>query len=472
VLDLIPLFARWKNSFARVNRLPPEILTRVAQFSSLHDLYAGLRVCRYWYNVLMSPEVWSEIDLDRIEEAQIFLIRSKEVPADIGITQRPGGIQLSILSACSSRIRSLQISSGAVSRDLLTHFSVTPAPLMRDLRITRDGHSPTYFRLPSTFFTGNLPSLRTLVLSDISSDFTRLVLPNLTTFELRDVGDPDATLSPSSLLNFLARSPLLERLHLDYRSHYDDAVSPRRIVALHHLKWVYINGEPLTPVDTSRSLLAHLSLPAGVVVNLWVYIHGSDTDVVARTIPFHHDLIPCTKSLKEIRFHHLLRSCFAAFSGDNGCFTINASLQGEYEAGATMAICSFGSLDVSGVQTLVVEYYGYTHHYLTQALKSLVNLRSLTLKQCVNEPPLHALCQEGTSPRLRYLAMDLPRHRVWATNLLEMAKVRKLRGHGLETLSLHLSSSDNLVGDTSSLREYVGSIQCTIGRGPTRSVIR
>lgn len=103
VLDLIPLLATWKNSFVKVNRLPPEILARVGWFLSSRDIYAGLRVCRYWHNVLMSPEIWSDIDLDHIGVAQIFLSRSKGVPINIRITQSPGEMQLSTLSDCSSR---------------------------------------------------------------------------------------------------------------------------------------------------------------------------------------------------------------------------------------------------------------------------------------------------------------------------------------------------------------------------------
>ena len=120
------------------------------------------------------------------------------------------------------------------------------------------------------------------MLFDISSDFTNLVLPNLTTFESTN---SSSTLSLSSLLDFFERSPLLERLHLDHHSHHDDdAVTLERVVSLHHMKCVYISGDPLTPADTSCGFLAHLSFPPGVVVDLSIYIRGSDFDDVARII--------------------------------------------------------------------------------------------------------------------------------------------------------------------------------------------
>lgn len=455
-----------------VNRLPPEILTRVARFLSRRDLCAGLRVCRYWYNVMMSPELWSDIDLDQIYNAQIFLVRSNEAPVDVEITQVPTEMQLSVLSTCSSRIRSLNISSSAVRENLLTRFSDTPAPLMRNLRITRAPWSSTYSQLPSTLFTGNLPSLRTLVLADISSDLTHFILPNLTTFELRHVTNSSATLSLSSLLDLFERSPFLENLHFNYHSRYDDTVAPKRVIALHHAKCISISGQLLIPNDTSRGLLAHLSLPSGVVVKLSVCIHEPDRDIVARTIPLHHDLIPCTKSLKKIEFQRLsCSSCFVAFSGDNGALCIFAKWQGTSEGSVARAICSFGPLDVSGVETLAVRNYRGNHEHFTQALRSLVNLRSLSLGRCDSEVSVYALRQEGTSPRLRHLAMDSHARGLHVCDLLEMTKARNLRDQELETLSFKLSSRGDLVGDISWLQKYVGCLEYTTDGKSRRLVL-
>ena len=125
MLDSVPLFTSWKDSFAGVNRLLLEILVRVARLLSNQDLYAGLRACRNRYNAMMSPEVWSDIDLDQVCDAQIFLTRSKGAPVDIEITDSPKEIQLSILSVCSSRIRSLDISSYAVRECFLTRTTHT-----------------------------------------------------------------------------------------------------------------------------------------------------------------------------------------------------------------------------------------------------------------------------------------------------------------------------------------------------------
>ena len=459
VLDLIPLLATWKNSFVKVNRLPPEIIARVGWFLPSRDIYAGLRVCRYWHNVLMSPEIWSDIDLDHIGVAQIFLSRSKGVPINIRITQSPGEMQLSTLSDCSSRIRSLDITFRAVSKCLLTHFSNTPASLMRHLRV---GISPTYSHLPSTFFTGSLPSLRSLVLSDLSSDLTHLVLPNLTTFTMSRSTTSDTALSLSSLLDFLERSPLLENLYLNYHSRYEDPVATKRIVTLHRLESVHISGQPLTPADASRGLLAHLSLPLGVMVELRINPRELETDIVARAIPLHHDLIPCTKSIKKIEFQCMPSNfCVMAFSGDYGVLRIFANWRVDCEAFTTRSICSFGSLDVSGVETLVVEGYDDDLRHFTQALATLTSLRSLTLLDCDNKSLLHALRNERMSPRLQHLTMDFTHTRgTHVADLVGVAEARKLRGLKLETLSLDLSSRDaGLVGDIASLQEYVGSLE-------------
>ena len=136
-----------------------------------------------------------------------------------------------------------------------------------------------------------------------------------------------------------------------------------------------------------------------------------------------------------------------------------------FEVCGAGAICSFEPLDVSGVETLVVGNYPETREHFTQALRSLVNLCSLTLWECDNEMGFHALRQEGTLPLLRYLAIDSHTDKLRVSDLLEMEKVRKLRDQKLETLSFEVSSHDDLVGDISSLQEHVGSVRYTTGSG-------
>ena len=95
------------------------------------------------------------------------------------------------------------------------------------------------------------------------------------------------------------------------------------------------------------------------------------------------------------------------FSGTHGALRIGACWGGTQDF-AARAICSFGSLDVSGVETLVVENHGGAHQYLTQALRSLTTLRSLRVSLFHHAAaPLCALRQEGTSPLLRHFSMDL-----------------------------------------------------------------
>jgi len=245
------------------------------------------------------------------------------------------------------------------------------------------------------------------MLFDISSDLNYFVLPNLTSFVLQCLLGPNATLSLSSLLGFLERSPPLENLYLSYQGGYDNTVAPRRVVTLHRMKCISITGMLLVPNDASCGLLAHLSLPSGVVVRLSVFIFGPCRDFVACAIPLHHDLIPCTKSLRKIKFLQIPDcGCAVLFSGDNGVLRISVSWQGEFEVRGAGAICSLGPLDVSGIETLVVGNCLETREHFTQTLRSLVNLCSLTLWECDNKTVLHALRQEGTSPRLRYLAID------------------------------------------------------------------
>ena len=86
---------------------------------------------------------------------------------------------------------------------------------------------------------------------------------------------------------------------------------------------------------------------------------------------------------------------------------ISASWRGVFKVSGARAIRSFGSPDVSEVENLVVGNHLETHEHFTQALRSLVNLLSLILGECDNETTFYAPRQEGTSPRLRYVAIDL-----------------------------------------------------------------
>jgi hypothetical protein len=154
------------------------------------------------------------------------------------------------------------------------------------------------------------------------------------------------------------------------------------------------------------------------------------------------------------------------FSGTHNALRIGACWGGTHDF-AARAICSFGSLDVSGVETLVVENHGGAHQYLTQALRSLTNLRSLKVSLFHHAAaPLCALRQEGTSPLLRHFSMDLfDGCRVQTEDLRKMAKVRKSRGQRLESLRLDLSSGSAVIGDISSLKGYVGRIKVTTDSG-------
>ena len=121
--------------------------------------------------------------------------------------------------------------------------------------------------------------------------------------------------------------------------------SPRRGSSLSHMKNVSIGSNPLTPTNTSCGLLAHLLLPPGVVVEVTIYVRGRNTDVILLVIPLHHDLIPCTKSIKKFWFQRPSdNTCVMRFSGDNGVLNIFASWQGIYQGLAARAIGSFGSL--------------------------------------------------------------------------------------------------------------------------------
>ena len=210
-----------QNSFASVNRLPPEVLGLIpSSFRSKRDLINATAICRHWRNALLSyPDLWCDVDcsgsLDPLRECMFreCLQRSRPAPLNVRLTSVR---YLPSITPHLHRFNSLEIQLTVEEQlaKIATHFS-QPAPLLRRLTISAAALGRGLLSLPPTLFGGELVALKTLQLTGFSVLKMPHHFPQLTRFDLQT---PDATsLRIDRMLQALEEMPLLETLRIRFR---------------------------------------------------------------------------------------------------------------------------------------------------------------------------------------------------------------------------------------------------------------
>ena len=228
--------------FIPVNRLPPEILSRILEYRTHEcDLVVATQVCRYWRSTLISsPSLWtcfqfqSSHDRDR---TLTYLERSKSAPIDVSI-DTSSAENLDVLESLAphiARTRSLIIQA---SQDIHTASLLfcNPAPLLQHLEISSTSEDVVH--LPENFLGQQAPSLCSVNFSHICPTLESLFpLPNLTEFYL-SLG----TTSPfrvGALFLFLSESPLLQKVRINVHNRSVQGVSPDKVILLESLVELY-----------------------------------------------------------------------------------------------------------------------------------------------------------------------------------------------------------------------------------------
>ena len=235
---LITSMHRQRNSFARVSRLPPEILSRIFSFLAVINAPTGYgvssrsvdqklgwirvsHVCSHWREVaLEDPTLWRCIPFflgsHWVTET---LVRAKGAPLIIDfmnhlLHQETAQSFTSSILPHLSHVQCLKL-SGSEMHFLRAIQSLTlPAPII-DCIDLRSSAEDIVLHLPPDLFARHAPRLRTALFDDVKATWSSPILRNLTTLSVslsqRKVS-PSNLPSPSEFFEAMSNMPHLEHL--------------------------------------------------------------------------------------------------------------------------------------------------------------------------------------------------------------------------------------------------------------------
>ena len=248
-----------RNMHIPVNRLPPEILSKILEHRRCEkDLVTATHVCRYWRSTLTSsPPLWTRfrfLSIRDVDRTLAYLERSKSATVDIKIytnhSQDPGSLQLFAPHISRTRSFAIQGSHGVHAASSLLLCS--PAPFLEYLEMRAYGGPVGDLH---NFLGRQAPSLRSAIFQGIfpvlESPFP---LPNLTEFTLIVLEEAGA-IRISSLFHFLSNCPQLRKISIDISCEMLQDVSSGLVISLEALEELdYI-------CDTVCRVLPFLKLP-------------------------------------------------------------------------------------------------------------------------------------------------------------------------------------------------------------------
>jgi hypothetical protein len=241
-----------RNSFARINRFPRELLGYIPTFlESEQDLINTTAVCRHWRAVLLAtPYLWCNISGSSTSKIRAYLERSKWHPLNVRLASSN---LAQLLHQHIRRVASLHLDlSGRFHAEEIAAHLLEPAPSLRALSI-HSRHMGHTFDIPPSFLGGSFPTLRKLLVEDISSFSIPHTFHSVTSLTLHT--NVDISLDTASLLDTLERLSSLETLFLDIRSRgMPTTITGDRVVSLSNLRTMtllstnYIDGGRIGPI--------------------------------------------------------------------------------------------------------------------------------------------------------------------------------------------------------------------------------
>jgi hypothetical protein len=223
-----------RNSFARINRFPRELLSHIPTFlQNEHDLINTTAVCRHWRTTLLStPHLWCNISGSSAPKIRAYLQRSMWHPLSVRLTPSSS---IRLLVPHIRRIVSLRLDLvGQSQMERIAEHLVEPAPSLRTL-IIHSRHVGHTLDIPLSFLGASFPSLTSLFMEDISSFSGPHTFHSVTSLTLyTNINIP---LDTASLLHALERLPSLETVLIKFRAQgIPTSVAGDRIITLPNLR--------------------------------------------------------------------------------------------------------------------------------------------------------------------------------------------------------------------------------------------
>ena len=465
-----------KNSFAPINRIPPELFSLIPQCwdRSFRDknLIVMTHVCRGWRDTLTRCSLlWTSLNCVDSNKTRVYIERSRSSPLEVSLYEYKipcynMGAFLRVVPHID-RVDSLTIEGGGFAlQNLATYFS-RPIPLLKDLTIYIQCRSPP--TLSAKLFNGDLSSLCKLTLAGVTLHIPWQNLPNLTAFTLHHVGEGE--ISVTRLLDFFSNAPLLNKIELSAIPETSDA-SLGRVVSLPSLKTFVIFADSMY----SSILLNHLCIPAGALLHVKFDFPGEDPQL--------QEVLP--KSSENLRNTLHITSAYLEFSPDRCSVRLNGpsgelcmcGLQPNWSVPPLVVpqrrfLLSLDYFDLSRVQRLVVTAYEYpgleeidasSLHHILQITKGL---RTLLLNQCNNLPFIFALDPSKNTSK-HVLCSKLKNLVVYndyqepfnIPDLVNMAKERASNGAKLYSITLVIRGELLYEEDVLKLKEHVVHVEC------------
>ncbi|KAF9780759.1 hypothetical protein BJ322DRAFT_1081529 [Thelephora terrestris] len=463
------------NTLAPINRIPPELFPMILQCwdggCTDRNLIALTHVCQRWREVFTANStLWTYLKCKDVEKTRVYIERSKASPLKIFLCESREGhhpyIQDAFLLVIPhiSRATSIMIFGGEeLFKTFTMHFSC-PVPLLRHLTL-HFSLNPLPV-LSSTLFNGDLPSLRTLSLGGVIPHLPWQNLLQLTAFTLSGLVLKN-DISVTRLLEFFSNAPLLREIELRVLPKSSDA-PPGRVVSLPCLE----NFKIMTDNTHTSTLLNHLSIPAGAILDLAFDFHGSDSPL-PDFLPKNPDNL---QNLLHITSAHLcieLVTIGIKLGGPSGGLGMYGNRQDLRVSNTMVAerktLTSLDYFDISRIQRLAVTAYGFSMHDETDecihhVLNVMSDLRALFLNRCTDEPFISALDPEQNHeqlvlcPKLERLVFYIDVEEMflfYIKGLTDMVKGRASKGSKLRSIIVITLGGLMFEGELYKLREYV-----------------
>ena len=381
VLTMLGLVRSLKNSFAPINRIPPEILSLIPDYYDEHDadqaLVALTGVCRSWRDMLISrSSLWTTLDLMNVEKTRTYIRRSNSSPLKIYLYE--------------NEVQGVTYLNDA--------FSLAMRHIRRLKSLEIRGHNP---RFDSRLFGRDLPSSRELSMLGTITWLPRNNMTNLRVFKL---GSWNPIYGVTRLLDLLESSPLLHTVKLCGSIPHASNAPPQRTALLPHLNDLVVHA------DQAHSIvLNHLRIPMGASISQYFHFGGTKSPLVEYLPEASTNLM----NLSHVNTVNLLfdsEEKFVELSGPSGSLRIFGYWKDWVTASWFVMdreiLRSLSTPILSTVRKLSISRYGHpgpAEGYdcpIFQTLSSMTNLQTLELTECNNQPFILALDPEVNESKL------------------------------------------------------------------------